>query len=104
MTYLLLGLSEESGLGLVTSLLGLLGLLEGGVGDLVELDTRNIELSRSLDHVSTVHSSQRNTVDLERTSDEEKTRGQSLQENNALASVRSGEDDQNSAWFDGHNF
>ena len=64
-TYLLLRLSEELGLRLLSALLGSLGLLESGVGDLLELDGRDVELGGGLDHISTVDSSQRNTVDLE---------------------------------------
>ena len=64
-TYLLLGLSEKLALALLTVLLGSLGLLESGISDLVELNGRDVQLSRSLDDICTVDSSQGNTVDLE---------------------------------------
>jgi hypothetical protein len=63
-TYLLVGLSEELTLGLLTALLSFLWLNESSVGDLVDLDGRNIELGGSLDDISSVDSSEWNTVDL----------------------------------------
>ena len=58
-------MSEELSLGLLSALLGSLGLLEGGIGDLLELDGRDVELGGGLDDISTVDSSKRNTVNLE---------------------------------------
>ena len=66
-TYLLIGLSEELTLGLLSTLLSFLWLSEGGIGDLVKLDSRNVELSGCLDDISTIHSSKWDAVDLVRT-------------------------------------
>lgn len=57
-------MSEELTLGLLSTLLSLLRLGEGGVSDLVELDSRHVELGRGGDGISAVDSSERYTVDL----------------------------------------
>lgn len=43
-------------------------------------------------------------ANTEHTSNEEKTRREILQENDSLASVRTSEDNKNSAGFDGHYY
>lgn len=63
-TYLLLAVSEELFLSLLATLLGFLGLLERGVGDLVSLDGGHVQLSGGSNNVSSVESSQRNSVNL----------------------------------------
>jgi hypothetical protein len=63
-TYLLLAVSEELFLSLLATLLGFLGLLERGVSDLVSLDGGHVQLSGGSNNVSSVESSQRNSVNL----------------------------------------
>lgn len=91
----LLSLLEES---LLTSLL--LGLLGGevlGLRNLLNLllvQTRDVDLVRGGDDVSGVDPSQGNAVDLEGTSDEEDTLVEGLQENDALATESTSEEDE----------
>ncbi len=56
-TYLLVGLSEELALGLLSALLSFLWLDESSIGDLLNLHGRNIELGGGLDDISSVDSS-----------------------------------------------
>lgn len=95
-TYLgLLSVLEESLLGLL--LLGfLLGEVVGG-RDLLNggsVNTLEVDLAASSDHVAGVDSSERDTVDLEGTGNEEDTLGQVLEEHNALTAEAASEEDQ----------
>jgi len=98
----LLSLLEES---LLTSLL--LGLLGGevlGLSDLLDLlgvKAGDIDLLGGGDDVSGVDSSQRNTVDLEGTGDEEDTLVEGLEEDDTLAAEAAGEEDQNGTGLEG---
>merc|ERR1719222_1065782 len=82
---------------LVSLLLGrLLGLDPGevfvidGGGD---LDSRHIDLGGGGEEESLVHSSQRSSIQLERSSDEDKTGLQALEDNDPLALVSSSQED-----------
>jgi len=94
----LLSLLEE---GLLASLL--LGLLSGevlGLSDLVDLGLVNagkVDLERCGDDVSGVDASERDTVDLEGTGDEQDTLVEGLEEHDALAAEPAGEEDQDGA-------
>lgn len=97
-TYLwLLSLLEESLLGLL-----LLGLLLGevfGNRDLLEgsgIDTAEVNLAAGGDHIASVHPSERDTVDLKGTCNEEDALGQVLEEDNPLTAETTSEEDQNS--------
>merc|ERR1719222_1894862 len=81
----------------VSLLLGrLLGLDPGevfvidGGGD---LDSRHIDLGGGGEEESLVHSSQRSSIQLERSSDEDKTGLQALEDNDPLALVSSSQED-----------
>lgn len=95
-TYLrLLSLLEESLLGLLLGLL-LLGEVVS-LGDLLEdllVNSLEIDLGAGGDDVAVVHSSERDTIDLEGTSHEEDTLRQMLQENNTLATETTSQEDQ----------
>jgi hypothetical protein len=97
-TYLgLLSLLEESFLGLLLGLL-LLGEVVGSA-DLLEnalVDTADVHTLASGDHVASVHPSERNTVDLEGTGNEEDTLVKVLEEDDTLATEATGEEDQDS--------
>jgi len=85
-------------------LLGLLCLLLTGeviVVKLVNVDTSKINGGRGGDHVAGVDTAKRNTVNLERTGDEQDTVGQSLQEHNALAPETTSEEDQDGTGLEG---
>lgn len=91
--------SKEASLSLD---LGSLLLLEVSVVDLfVNLNIGDINLGRGGNNVSLVNTSNGNTVHLERTSDEEKTRVELLEENDALATETTGEEDENGSGGDG---
>merc|ERR1719507_957099 len=78
---------------LVSLLLGLdpgeVFVIDGG-GD---LDLGHIDLGGGGEEESLVHSSQRSSIQLERSSDEEKTGLQALEDNDPLALVNSGQED-----------
>lgn len=98
-TYLgLLSVLEESLLGLL--LLGfLLGEVVGG-RDLLNgggINTLEVDLAASGDHVARVDSSERDTVDLEGTGNQENTLGQVLEEHNPLTAEAASEEDQDGA-------
>ena len=57
-------MSEELTLRLLSALLSFLWLSKGSVSDLIELNSRHIELGGCLDNISTVNSSEGNAVDL----------------------------------------
>ena len=92
----LLALLEES---LLTSLVRL--LLPGEVrvaGNLVNntrVNAADVDLCPGGDNVAGVDTSERNTVDLERTGDEEYTLVEGLQENDTLSTEATGEENEN---------
>jgi len=85
----------------MTDLLGL-GAAEvvvvEGVGD---LDPRKVDLRLGGNDVDLVDSSEGASVDAERSGDEQKSRGQLLQEDDTLALVGAGQQDQDGAGSDG---
>jgi hypothetical protein len=91
----LLSLLEES---LLAGLLLLLLSSEVlGLGDLLDLggvNTAEVDLLGGGDHVAGVHSAERDTVDLEGAGNEENTLVEGLQENDALATEATSEEDQ----------
>jgi len=88
---LFLGLLEDAFLGL----LGGLGSLEVGVVDVLgDGDLRDVDNSGGGDNLAGDRSSERDTVDLVWSSDEEKSRLELLQEDNSLASGGTGEEDE----------
>lgn len=96
-TYLLtLTLLEESVLALL-----LVALLPGEVVLAANLlnnavvDTADVDLGLGRDHVAGVDASERDTVDLEWTGDEEDTLWEVLEEDDTLATEATGEEDQN---------
>lgn len=102
-TYLwLLALLEE----LLLTLL-LVALLAGEVlvtGDLLDLgrvDTGDVDLLGSSDHVTGVNAAKWDTVDLEWTSDEEDTLVEVLEEDDALSAEATGEEDEDGTWGEG---
>lgn len=106
-------LSELSYLGLLALLeesvltLGLRLLLSGEVGVATNLldDRRvnagDVNLGACCDNVAGVDASERDTVDLEGTGDEEDTLGEVLEENNALATEATSEEDQDGTGLEG---
>ena len=89
-------LGEE--LSLLVGRLGGLGLGEVGVVDgLGHLDGSNVDLGRGRDHVRLSDSSEGDTVDRSGARDEQETRVELLEEHDSLASVSSGEEDQDSS-------
>ena len=98
----LLPLLEES---LLTGLL--LGLLGGEVlrpGDLLDLglvDTGQVDLEGCGDNVSRVDAAEGNTVDLERAGNEQDTLIEGLQEDDALATEPTSEQNQDGAGLEG---
>lgn len=90
---LLLTLGEELLLGL------LLGGRSGevGGGELVGLDTGNVDLGGGSNDVSGVDSSERNTVDLEGAGDEQSAVLKRLEEDNSLASESASKENEDSA-------
>ena len=99
MAYLgLLSLLEESLLALLLGLL-LLGEVVRG-RDLLEslsVNTGNVDARRGGDHVSGVHSPERDAIELEGAGDEENTLVEVLEEDDALATETTGEEDQDGA-------
>lgn len=94
---------DSLGLELLLLALGeelLLGLLVGGRssevgrGELVSLDTGDIDLSGGGNDVSGVDSSERDTVDLEGTGHKESAILKRLEENNSLASESAGKENE----------
>ncbi len=93
------GVSEEALLGVD---LGGLLLLEVSVVDLlVNLDVSDVDLGRGGDNVGLVDTSDGDTVDLERTSDEKKTGVELLQEYDALATETTSKEDEDGTGGDG---
>lgn len=92
-----LSLLEESLLGLLLLAL-LLGEVVGGGGllDGLLVNTVDVDARAGRDHIAGVHPSQRNTVDLEGTSDEEDTLVEVFEEDDTLATETAGKEDQNS--------
>merc|ERR1719239_1357595 len=76
-------------LPLLRRLVSLLLVVDGG-GD---LDSRHIDLGGGGEEESLVHSSQRSSIQLERSSDEDKTSLQALEDNDPLALVNSSQED-----------
>lgn len=91
------GLIEELAL---SSLLGAFLLLEEGIVDLRNIDSLDVDLGAGSQSVSLVHSLEGDTVDLVGAGNEEETRGQLLEENNASASEATSEEDEHSSWGD----
>jgi len=91
-------LVEEVSLGL----LGLWSLLSGKVLNVVlgNINTRNRHLGGGGNDVTGVDSSQWNTVDLERTGDQQGVVLQLLQEDNSLTSETTSQQDQDGTWND----
>ena len=99
----LLALLEESLLGAL-----LVGLLVAGevvgVGDLLEglaVKTVDGDGGAGGDHVAGVDATERDTVDLEGTGDQEDTLVEGLEENDALATEAASEEDEDSAGLEG---
>jgi hypothetical protein len=90
----LLLVTSKLSLGLLSGLLGSDGLSEEGVLDLGDVDVSDVDLSGGGDDVGLVDSLERDTVDLVRAGDQEKTRLQLLEENDALTLVSTGEEDE----------
>ena len=68
---------------------------------MTHLDTRDINLRRGGDNIRLVHTSQGNTVDLVGPGNQQQSTVQLLQENNALPSETTSEEDENGARGDG---
>ena len=92
---LLSRVSEEL---VLASLLGLGVLLEEFVFDLGSIDTLNVDLGASAQSVSLIDSLEGNSIDLVGASDEQKTGGELLEENNAAASEATSQEDEDGAW------
>lgn len=91
-------ISEELlGLGSLLSL----GLSEGGIIDLGDIDALKVNLGGSGESVVLLDASNGNTVELEGTGDGEETGLELLQENDSLASESTGEEDKDGAGRDG---
>jgi hypothetical protein len=96
LNFLLLTISEE-----LLLRVGLLGLLfTGEVGDtkLVDVDTVKSDSGGGGDNITSVDSSEWDTVDLEWTSDEESVVLKRLEEDHSLTTETTSKDDQDSAW------
>jgi hypothetical protein len=68
-------------------------------GDLLKgllVDTLKLDAATGSDHVASVHSAKRNTVDLERTGDQKHTLGQVLEEDHSLSAEATSEEDKDS--------
>jgi len=78
-------------------LLGSLGLLEGGISDVLHVDRGDIDLGGGGNDVSGIDATKRDTVELVRARDEEKTALETLQEHGAATSKAAGKDDHNGA-------
>jgi hypothetical protein len=99
---LLLTFTEE--FLLLGVLAGSLGLGEVGVVDgLGDRDTGQVDLGRGGDDVGLSDSSQGNTVESERTRDEQETRVQLLQEDDSLSSESTGQEDEDGSGGDGRS-
>jgi len=85
----------------VTDLLGLGAAEVFVIHRLRNIDTGNVDLSLGSNDVDLVDPSERASVDAERSGDEEQTRGQLLQEHDALSLVDARDQDQHSAGSDG---
>ena len=74
---------------------------EESIVQLGGINLRNINLGGGWDNVGLVDSSERNSVDLEWSSDQEKSGWQLLQANDSFSFEFSGQQDQNGSWDDG---
>lgn len=91
----LLALLEECILSLLlVTLLPSKVVLARNLIDLLRVNTSQINLVGSSDHVAGVDAAERDTVDLEGTGDEEDTLLEVLQENDALATETTSEEDE----------
>ena len=61
------------------------------------INTRQVDLVRCGDNIAGIDTAERDTVDLEWSSDKENTLFEGLQENNALATETTSEEDENGA-------
>lgn len=80
---------------------GSAGAGEGGVGELRDINSGDIDLGGGGDGVDLVHAAERHTVHLEGAGHEEKARLKLLEEHHAVATEAAGEDNQHSARGDG---
>lgn len=94
--FLLLTVSEE--LLLRGGLLGALFTGEVRDTELVDVDTVKGDTGGGGDNITSVNSSERDTVNLEWTSDEEGVVLKSLEEDNSLTTETTSKDDQDGAW------
>jgi hypothetical protein len=69
--------------------------------DLLLIEARDIDLVRGGDDVARVDPSERDTVDLEGSGDEEDTLVEGLDENDALAAEATGQEDQDGTGLEG---
>ena len=77
-----------------------LALLEASVGDLRDINSREVHLCASRNGVSLVDALNGHAIDLARTGHKEESRWQLSKEDDALAAESAGEQDQNRAWND----
>jgi len=77
--------------------LGSLGLLEGSISDVLNINVRDINLGGSGDNISSSDTTKRNTVELIRARDKKKAALKTLQEDSTAASKTTSNDDNNSA-------
>ena len=73
---------------------------EGSIGNLVNVNTGEIDLGGGSDGVNLVDALKRDTVDLVGSGDKEEAGVESLEENDALSTETSGEEDENAAGFE----
>jgi hypothetical protein len=98
----LLSLLEEGLLaGLVLGFVGSEVLGRGDLGDLGSVKAAQVDLLRCGDDVAGVDSAKGNTVDLEGTGDQEDTLVEGLEENDALATEATGQEDQDGTGLEG---
>lgn len=98
----LLSLLEES--LLASLLLGLLGGEVLGLGNLLNLglvDASKVDLERGGDDISGVDAAEGNTVDLEGSGNEEDTLVEGLEEDDALATEATGQENQDGTGLEG---
>jgi len=82
---------------LLVALLGFLLLSEVGIVELGNIDTGDVELGGGGNDIAGVNAANGDTVNFEGTSDEENTLVEVLEENDTLAAVTTGEDDEDGA-------
>jgi hypothetical protein len=69
--------------------------------NLLRINTGKIDLVGSSDDITSVYSSEWDTVDFEWTGDEENTLGKALEENDTLATETASEEDKNGTRLEG---